>query len=259
MNRLLLFDLDGTLLRSDKTISEKTLHALGEARKKGCLIGVSTSRSEQNSKAYLGRLEPDILVSSGGAAVKKDGAYIFTAEFSKKRTRELISTARRVCGADCEITIDTLTTHYWNYSIDPRRQDQSWGDSVWTDFENFDEKALKMCVDIFDEEKARALEKELTDCDAARFSDGFWYKYTKKGVTKEEAIRTVCGACGLTPGQVTAFGDDYADIGMLRMAGTGVAMGNAIEAVKESADIVIKTNDEDGIAEYLDRSILEQG
>ena len=53
--------------------------------------------------------------------------------------------------------------------------------------------------------------------------------------------------------------DDDADIGMLRMAGTGVAMGNAIEAVKESADIVIKTNDEDGIAEYLDRSILEQG
>ena len=50
---------------------------------------------------------------------------------------------------------------------------------------------------------------------------------------------------------IIAFGDDYADIGMLKMAGIGVAMGNAIEAVKEIADVVIGTNDEDGIAEWL--------
>ena len=51
---------------------------------------------------------------------------------------------------------------------------------------------------------------------------------------------------------VTAFGDDGPDIGMLRLCGTGVAMGNAIDAVKEAADIVIGSNDEDGIGEYLE-------
>ena len=51
---------------------------------------------------------------------------------------------------------------------------------------------------------------------------------------------------------MTAFGDDLADIGMLKLCGKGIAMGNAIDAVKEAADEVIGTNDADGIAIYLE-------
>ena len=63
--RLLLFDLDGTLLRSDKTISQATLKALRECRKKGILIGVSTSRGEQNALSFIEELQPDVLIASG--------------------------------------------------------------------------------------------------------------------------------------------------------------------------------------------------
>ena len=108
-----------------------------------------------------------------------------------------------------------------------------------------------MCVEIFDEEKANQLTERLVDCDAVRFSDGEWYKYTKAGVTKEHAIDVVCQNCNMTPQEIIAFGDDFADIGMLRMAGIGVAMGNAVDEVKAIADVVIGKNDEDGIAEYL--------
>ena len=52
---------------------------------------------------------------------------------------------------------------------------------------------------------------------------------------------------------ISAFGDDLADIGSLKMCGTGVAMGNALPEVKEAADITIGSNDEDGIAEYLEK------
>ena len=55
---------------------------------------------------------------------------------------------------------------------------------------------------------------------------------------------------------IIAFGDDYADIGMLELCGTGVAMGNAIDEVKERADIVIGSNDEDGIAGFIENEIL---
>lgn len=54
--KLLLFDLDGTLLQSDKTISKRTLSALKQCREKAILIGVSTSRSEKNSLVYLNEL-----------------------------------------------------------------------------------------------------------------------------------------------------------------------------------------------------------
>ncbi len=68
--KLLLFDLDRTLLRSDKTISERTLRALHVCREKGILIGVSTSRSGQNALSFTGKLQPGILITSGGALVK---------------------------------------------------------------------------------------------------------------------------------------------------------------------------------------------
>lgn len=250
--KLLLFDLDGTLLRSDKTISAKTLSALNRCREKGMLIGVSTSRSEQNSLVFLKELMPDILISSGGALVKKGTEYIFKAEFSKAETRDMIHTARAVCGKDCEITIDTTDAHYWNYKIDPRKADQSWGDSIYTDFNDFSECALKMCVEIFDEDKADKLAERLEQCDCIRFSDGYWYKFTQKNVTKENAILKITEVCGFGTEHIVAFGDDFADIGMLELCGLGVAMGNAIEEVKNRADLIIGSNDEEGIVSFLE-------
>lgn len=248
---LLLFDLDGTLLNSQKMITAKTLQALNQCRESEYLIGVSTSRSELNCLSFLGELKPDILITSGGALVKKSNDYVFKAAFSVSEATEIIQTARRICGKDCEITVDTVDTHYWNYKIDPKQTDKTWGDSVWTDYRDFNEEALKICVEIFDEEKAKQMQEALPDCDSLRFSDGFWYKYTKKGITKENSIGEACKACGITTEDIIAFGDDFADIGMLKLAGVGVAMGNAIEEVKQAADVVIGSNDEDGIAEYL--------
>ena len=249
--KLLLFDLDGTLLKSDKTISEHTLSALNACRSKGLMIGVSTSRSEQNSMTFLSELLPDILISSGGALVKQNGNYIYKAEFSTEETNYMIRTVREICGADCEITVDTMENHYWNYKIDPKNQDQSWGDSIYTDFKDFNQESLKMCVEIFDSDKAEKLKNILTDCDCVRFSDGYWYKFTKKGVTKEKAITEICHVCKFAPENIIAFGDDFVDIGMLKLCGIGIAMGNAIEDVKQVADVVIGTNDNDGVANYL--------
>lgn len=250
--KLLLFDLDGTLLRSDKTISSGTLQALQKCRREGILIGVSTSRSEQNALSFINDLQPDILITSGGALVKYRHEYIYKAEFSKEETCQMIAAARRICGADCEITIDTIDSHYWNYKIDPKKQDKSWGDSIYTDFVDFDKSALKMCVEIFDDKQAVQLQERLPDCDCIRFSDGYWYKFTKKTATKEHAIAKICAACGIGEEEIIAFGDDYADIGMLQLCGKGIAMGNAIEEVKASADLVIGSNDKDGIVDFLD-------
>ena len=250
--RLLLFDLDGTLLHSDKSISHRTLQALQKCRERGILIGISTSRGEQNALSFIEELCPDVLIASGGALVKYNNEYICKAEFSKERTSQMIAAAREVCGADCEITIDTLDAHYWNYKIDPKKQDQSWGDSIYTDFRNFEMSSLKMCVEIPEDSHAERLQELLEDCDCVRFSDGYWYKFTRKDVTKEDAIQKMCAACGIKTEEITAFGDDYADIGMLQLCGTGIAMGNAIDEVKKKADLVIGSNDEDGIAEYLE-------
>lgn len=255
---LLLFDLDGTLLRSDKTISKVTMQELQKCRERGIMIGVSTSRSEQNCMGFIAELNPDVVISSAGALVKCRQEYIYKAEFTKTETVELIQKARQICGEDCEITIDTVDAHYWNYKIDPKQQDRSWGDSIYTDFQDFEKESLKMCVEIFDEKAVEKLKQNLPHCDCVRFSDGYWYKFTKKTATKENAILHIGKECGITTDEIAAFGDDFADIGMLKLCGIGIAMGNAIDEVKAVADYVIGDNDHDGIGYYLQNVLWER-
>ena len=254
--KLLLFDLDGTLLRSDKTISQRTLNALRQCREQSILIGISTSRAVHNCAAFLPELAPDLLIASGGAVIMQGDKCLYAAGFTVEQTQRMIRTAREVCGADCEITIDTLDTYYWNYREDPKESDVTWGETTYSDFSDFSEKALKFCVEIFDASNARTLADRLSDCDCLRFVGTVWYKFTKKNVTKENAILKACEICGIALEDVMAFGDDTPDIGMLQLCRTGVAMGNAIAAVKEAADLVIGSNDDDGIAAYLEEFVL---
>lgn len=100
--------------------------------------------------------------------------------------------------------------------------------------------------------QAERLKELLPDCDCVRFSDGEWYKFTRKTATKEQAIRRLCEASGIAVEEIVAFGDDHVDIGMLKLCGLGIAMGNAVREVKEAADLVIGSNQEDGIARYLE-------
>jgi Cof subfamily protein (haloacid dehalogenase superfamily) len=256
-SKLLLFDLDGTLLRSDKIISDSSIETLEKCRETGLLISVSTSRSQQNSLKYIAELAPEIIVSSGGALITYKNEPVYKAEFSVNEVNRIIRTAREICGADCEITVDTLDSHYWNYKIDPKAVDKQWEGTVYCDFsEDFPEPSLKICVEIADDEIAHRLCSELKEYDSIRFTDGNWYKFTKKEATKENAIAKLCEIRGISEKNVMAFGDDLADIGMLKMCGIGVAMGNAVEDVKEVSDIVIGTNDEDGIAVFLEENIL---
>ena len=94
MYKYILFDLDGTLLRSDKTISKRTLQAINQCRARGFLVGISTSRAEHNCMTFLPELIPDLFIASGGAVVKFRDSYAYTAEFSIEETQSMIACAR---------------------------------------------------------------------------------------------------------------------------------------------------------------------
>ena len=142
--------------------------------------------------------------------------------------------------------------------MDSDGQDKSWSKGIYTDFSDFEENALKICVDPSDEIQAGRLREALSEYDCVRFSDGGWYKFTRKEATKEHAIRKICAMCKIQLEEVIAFGDDYVDIGMLEVCGKGVAMGNAQPEVKAAADYITATNDEDGLVQVIDRFIRKE-
>lgn len=105
--------------------------------------------------------------------------------------------------------------------------------------------------------KSKRCKRLCPDCDIRCFSgEENWHKITKSTATKANALAPICAACGLTIDRITAFGDDFADLEMLRLAGTGVAMGNGVPAVQAAADVAIGPNDTDAIAAYLHTHIL---
>lgn len=252
--KLLLFDLDDTLLRRDKTISERNLRALGRCQKIGVAVGVATSRSEQNAGHILRSLRPEVLIASGGASVKVRGEPVFTGAFTPEETLKIVAAARQICGPGVRLDADTDHCCYHNYVSHSHSDYVAWGETRQTDFSDFREEALMVCVDIPDPQRAAELRRALDFCDMVKFTDGDWYKLTRAGVTKEMGLFRVCEALGIRPENIAAFGDDHPDVQMLRLAGLGVAMANAVPEVKAAADIVIGGNDSDTIAEFLEKT-----
>lgn len=254
--RLLLLDLDGTLLKSDKTLSPRTLSSLMKCREKGILIGVATSRGEQNALTYLEALTPDAVISSAGALVRVRGKAVHVNGFSGQQTAQLLENLQAIAGYTLPMTVDGVEEYYRNYQLPPEETDRTWESGVLTDFQGFCLPSLKICFETDEPALAERIRAALPHCDLIRFSDGNWYKLTPAGVTKETAILQLCSHLGITPENIAAFGDDYADIGMLQLCGLGIAMGNAIPEVKTIADVVIGSNDADGIGLWLEEQLL---
>lgn len=83
------------------------------------------------------------------------------------------------------------------------------------------------------------------------FTSAFYFEYTAKNIDKGKALEGVLEAMGYLPEEMIAFGDGMNDLSMLRYVGTGVAMGNAVPRLKEEAQDITGTNDEDGLAAAL--------
>jgi hydroxymethylpyrimidine pyrophosphatase-like HAD family hydrolase len=96
----------------------------------------------------------------------------------------------------------------------------------------------------------------LEQVDILPFSDIPWYKLSKKSATKEKAIEALCSHLGFKTEEIAAFGDDFNDIGMLTLCGRGLAMKNAIQEVKDCADEICLSNEEDGVARWIEKNIL---
>ena len=251
---IILSDLDGTLFRDDKSISDFTKDTIRQAQAKGLLFGICTSRAKVNAEQFLEGIKPDILITNGGGIVYYQDKKIYDCEFSVEEIRKLIAAAFEVFGKDVIISADNEHALYSNSR-------ENLPDKFWTynDFSDFRETCMKMCIESLDKEKVEKVISVigLEEIDYLPFSDIPWYKLSKKAATKEKAIEELCRHLNTTCSGIAAFGDDFNDIGMLRLCGTGIAMENAIEEVKGVADEVCASNEKDGVAEWIEKNLLQ--
>lgn len=250
---IILSDLDGTLFRNDKSISDFTKETIRQAQAKGLLFGICTARAKVNAVKFLEGIEPDIFITNGGGIVYYRDKKIYNCEFTVEEIRKLIDAAFEVFGKDVILSADNEHALYSNSR-------EELGDKFWTfnDFSDFRETCMKMCIQSLDKEKIEKVASVigLENVDYLPFSDIPWYKLSKKAATKERAIEELCYHLNITSSKIAAFGDDFNDLGMLSLCGKGIAMENAIEEVKKAAASVCASNENDGVAKWIEKNLL---
>jgi Cof subfamily protein (haloacid dehalogenase superfamily) len=260
--RLVAIDLDGTLLRSDRTVSDRSREAIAAVRSRGIEVVIATARSPRGVR--------DLAAAAGidGLAICANGATVYDLDAGR------IVTHTPLPAATAHVLVAGLRERFpdivfgWEYELrfgsEPAyeaQRDATWWPRAADSFEPCDplEWSLPMTkligrLPTAELEAALAIAIELGGADAsATLAGDKFVELAAPGVGKEAALAVVAADLGLRAGDVVAFGDHLTDTAMVAWAGHGVAVANAHPAVLAVADEVCPSNDEDGVAVVLER------
>lgn len=248
--RLIITDLDGTLLHNDKTISEYTVKVINQLKDKGILIAFSTARSEYAARKYIEIIRPEIVISNGGATVRYKEKLIYTSILSGAKVNEIVRMCMDITKGNGDITVETEKELFWNYKEKPP---SDYDNAIFTDYQDFSVPAYKITAEIESEGDAKRIVDTVGNCSMISFSREKWRRFANVEATKSNAIRRILKELQISSNDVIAFGDDYNDVDMIEFCGKGIAVSNAIQEVKQVADDITLSNDEDGVVKYLER------
>ena len=240
-----IVDLDRTLLRTDKTISDYTLGVLLDWQRAGAYLFAATARPERAITQYRKMIPFHAVTTLNGARTITPGRiYENTIESSHAEAilEQLVSADGMVISVEAENGI------YANTDI------PIWQPAVLDDIRVLPrrEKIYKILASSPDM-KPEQIEIDLPDTVYSTVADKKLRQYMSRNATKWRGIRQLLEDVQLEAEKAVYFGDDNDDLEPIRRCGYGVAVRNALEHVKEAADEVAESNDEDGVARCLER------
>lgn len=255
MNKILFFDIDGTLVSFlTHRVPDSTVEAIREARNAGCRVFISTGRPF----GLINNLDPLQQANLIDGYITANGGYCFMGDttISSRRVSPVeVENMVRLCREDgmscifsdafsvgvCNPGAELERIFYHDLAVNPIREVRA---------EDIPLDEIYQMTAFYPEASDDRMHRLLPDCEINRWHPDF-SDITARGADKAEGVRNVCRYLGMSLEDAIAFGDGGNDIPMLRIAGTGVAMGNAAKSVQESADYVTQSVDADGIMNAL--------
>ncbi len=266
--KLIAIDMDGTLLLPDHTISPAVKNAIAAARERGVNVVLCTGRPFAGVENYLKELHMDrpndYCITYNGALVQKaqDGSTVAQTALNYDDYRYLEQIAREV-GSHFH-ALDRYTLYTANRDISYYTVHESFIANiplVFCEPENMDKNGQYLKVMMIDDpvilDKAIArIPDEVHERYTLLKSSPYFLEILDKRVNKGTGVKALAESLGIKQDEVMTLGDQENDIAMLEYAGMGVAMGNAIDKVKEVSDFVTKSNLEDGVAYAIEKFVL---
>lgn len=268
--KLLVLDVDGTLLNDEREISKRTLAALLKVQQMGVRIVLASGRPTYGLMPLAKTLE---LGNYGGFVLSYNGCQIIKAQngeilFERRINPEMLpyleKKARKNGFAIFTYHDDTLIT-------DSPDNEYIKNEALLNNLKIIREDEFSTAIDfapckcmlVSDKEKAligleQHWEKRLAGTLDAFRSEPYFLEMVPCGVNKANTLGALLEHLGVTREEVIAVGDGVCDVTMLQLAGMGVAMGHSQDSVKVCADYVTASNEEDGVALAVEKLILAE-
>lgn len=243
--KYIIFDMDDTLLTSDKKIDELTLKTLNKLKSLGHKIVINTARSKNYDHQYFEILKPHFSINNGGAVILDNNEkVIFQREIPNIIVKEIIKDLINISKEFSIQTLDTLYTFNKNYTNQ---------DAVYFDFlnDNFNYDASKIVASIEDESLALKL-KDKYNLEYVSYFKGPFRRFNHIEASKANGNKNLLKLFNHSLEDTIVFGDDIGDLEMINESKVGVLMKNSKEYLHDKVKIISKyTNDESGVAKFL--------
>lgn len=261
--KLIVTDLDGTALKNDKNISKETIAAFEKCRKKGIHIAIATARYIGGASYYAQKLHADFQILTDGTLVYQNDRLVYSRTMTKDMTNNILNELKKY-GYTSHIAIPTTTSLY-RYPSDkhrpsdkPTNMNRHRSSGISFDINKpFPEEACKIVAHLSNDDNAKAI-SDKCGCGYFHYRGETTYTFFHKKASKLDAIQHITKLLGISLSEVCAFGDDINDIEMIEHCGYGVAMENGLDTVKEKADIVTLSNEENGVAKILENFLCNE-
>lgn len=252
--KLIITDLDFTLLHTDKSISEYTQYIFKKCSKYGIRTAIATARYQIGAEKFINALKPDFEITTDGTMVHCNGELIYGCGFNLETTNQIISEIRTICKTQ-ELTIATDTGVLWN--SDHIDQSPILYKAIYNDFSKpLENCAYKIVAELPNKYTAFNIANKVSDCRVICYRGENRYSFINKNAGKVQAIKALANYLNIELSNIIAFGDDINDLEMLQECGYGVAVSNAVKEVLNVADYITNSNDEDGVAKFIDRNLF---
>lgn len=237
-------DLDDTLLRKNKSISDYSLKVLQKLKQLGHIIIINTARNKAMTKELIDIIKPDFVsVNAGCLIFDNNDNVIYSDPIDKEITNKLVKELLEYTSNISIQSYDTLFTTNLN-NTNPN--------AVIIDNENYNIDAYKILP--FKLDSNIALEKaKKYNLNYTSYFGGNWSRYCKEPNNKLTGLKFIVDFCNGSMDDTISFGDDYSDIPMIEGSYIGVAMSNGMEDVIRIAKYVCNSCDDDGVAKFLSK------
>jgi Cof subfamily protein (haloacid dehalogenase superfamily) len=270
--RLLAIDVDGTLVNSRDELTPDTREALIRAGRAGIQVVLATGRRYSHTLHLVEPLGIDVpLITASGALIKdpKDHRTLYKSSFEPQLLRRVLTLIDRN-GYDPLVCTDTFTEGFDFYLAQAKVRTPELEE--YLEMNPTDGRIMQNLITdpppgaflVFTfgtKEQMLAMEQILHAALAGQLSShvlrspryrGFLVEIAPAGISKWSGVRRLAEEWGIDEASICAVGDDVNDIPMIRAAGLGVAMGNALPEVKAAADRIAPTHDENGLVQVVE-------